>query len=70
MPDLDGCALLAQVRALGRSRGRDVRALALTAHADDDHRTRALAAGFHMHMSKPFEFDGLVQAVARLRPET
>jgi signal transduction histidine kinase len=70
MPDLDGCALLAQVRALGHSRGRDVRALALTAHADDDHRTQALAAGFHMHMSKPFEFDGLVQAVAKLRPET
>jgi signal transduction histidine kinase len=70
MPDLDGCALLAQVRALGRSRGRDVRALALTAHADDDHRTQALAAGFHMHMSKPFEFDGLVRAIAELRPKT
>jgi CheY-like chemotaxis protein len=39
-------------------------AAAVTAHARDDERARALAAGFQMHLTKPIDPTALARAVA------
>ena len=46
MPDVDGYELLKRVRALGPDRGGRIPAIALTAFARSEDRTRALRAGF------------------------
>ena len=64
MPDVDGYELLRRVRALGHSRGGRLPAIALTAFARSEDRTRALRAGFLVHVSKPVEASELVATVA------
>jgi PAS domain S-box-containing protein len=64
MPDIDGFQLLRRVRALGEARGGKLPAIALTAFARSEDRTRALSAGFLVHLSKPIEPSELVATVA------
>ncbi len=64
MPDVDGYELLRRVRALGQARGGRLPAIALTAFARSEDRTRALRAGFLLHVSKPVEPSELVATVA------
>jgi PAS domain S-box-containing protein len=64
MPDADGFELLRRVRALGPDRGGKVPAIALTAFARSEDRTRALRAGFLVHVSKPVDPSELVATVA------
>jgi CheY-like chemotaxis protein len=64
MPDLDGYQLLRKVRELGPKRGGMLPAVALTAFARSEDRTRALRAGFLVHVSKPIETAELVATVA------
>jgi signal transduction histidine kinase/ActR/RegA family two-component response regulator len=64
MPDVDGYELLKHVRALGYARGGKIPAVALTAFARSEDRTRALRAGFLAHVSKPVEPSELVATVA------
>ncbi len=64
MPEVDGYELLRRVRRLGRSRGGDVPIIALTAFARSEDRTRALQAGFSVHIAKPIEPSELVATVA------
>ena len=64
MPDVDGYELLRKVRALGTARGGRLPAIALTAFARSEDRTRALHAGFLVHVSKPIEPSELVATVA------
>ncbi len=64
MPDADGFELLRRVRALGAERGGNTPAIALTAFARSEDRTRALRAGFLAHLSKPVEPSELVATVA------
>jgi PAS domain S-box-containing protein len=66
MPDVDGFALLAQLRALGRTAGGNVPAVALTAFARSEDRLRALEAGFGAHISKPVEPTELIATVAAM----
>ena len=69
MPDHDGYELISRLRALPR--GQSVPAVALTALARSEDRTRALRAGFQMHVPKPVDFAELVavvQNLASLRP--
>jgi signal transduction histidine kinase/ActR/RegA family two-component response regulator len=70
MPDVDGYELLRRVRALGQSRGGKVPAVALTAFARSEDRTRALRAGFLVHVSKPVEPSELVATVASVACRT
>ena len=65
MPAENGYALIGKVRALGPDRGA-IPAVALTAHAGIEHRVRALAAGYQMHVRKPVEPGELVAVVAGL----
>ena len=64
MPDIDGFELLRRVRALGHARGGRVPAIALTAFARSEDRTRALRAGFLAHLPKPIALPELVATVA------
>ncbi|MDL2355470.1 MAG: ATP-binding protein, partial [Pseudomonadota bacterium] len=62
MPDMDGFALLAELRR----RGCTVPALALTAFARSEDRLRALESGFAAHIAKPVEPSELIATVADL----
>jgi len=70
MPDIDGFELLRRVRALGQARGGKLPAIALTAFARSEDRTRALRAGFLVHLSKPVEPSELVATVAAVAGRT
>jgi PAS domain S-box-containing protein len=70
MPDTDGFELLKQIRALGAARGGRLPAIALTAFARSEDRTRALRAGFLVHVSKPVEPSELVATVASVAGRT
>jgi CheY-like chemotaxis protein len=65
MPEADGYLLLHEVRRLPAECGADLPVIALTAYAAPEDRTRALRAGFHAHIGKPFTPDTLVSAIAR-----
>lgn len=66
MPGEDGFALIRKLRSWPNDQGGAVPAVALTAYARLEDRARAIAAGFHMHLSKPVEPPALIEAVARL----
>jgi signal transduction histidine kinase len=64
MPDMDGTAVLRRMRARLGAAGRTFRAIALSAHASDEHRARSRAAGFQLHLVKPFAIEALVRTIA------
>jgi PAS domain S-box-containing protein len=64
MPEMDGYALLRELR--GRSEFTWIPAAAVTAYARAEDRRQALLAGFQMHVAKPIEPDELVAVVASL----
>ena len=66
MPGEDGYTLIRTVRALPPERGGRIPAVALTAHACAGDRTRALLAGFHLHVPKPVEAPALAAVIASL----
>jgi signal transduction histidine kinase/CheY-like chemotaxis protein len=66
MPGEDGFSLIRKIRALPAAHGGEVPAVALTAYARPDDRTRALLAGFQLHIPKPVEPAELIAAVASL----
>jgi CheY-like chemotaxis protein len=66
MPDEDGYSLIRSIRTSPQAETKDIPAIALTAFARNEDRTRALVAGFNVHMSKPVEPTALVRAVAEL----
>jgi CheY-like chemotaxis protein len=66
MPEHDGYELIAQVRSRLAERGGNLPAIALTAYARAEDRTRALDAGFQMHVSKPVDPAELITALASL----
>jgi signal transduction histidine kinase/ActR/RegA family two-component response regulator len=69
MPGEDGYAFIRQVRALPPERGGRTPAAALTAYARDEDRTRALAAGYQLHIAKPFSPGDLIAAVSDLQSQ-
>jgi K+-sensing histidine kinase KdpD/CheY-like chemotaxis protein len=66
MPGRDGCELIRDIRAMPSTHLATLPAAAVTADARDDERDRALAAGFHMHLTKPVHPAALARAVASL----
>lgn len=65
MPEVDGYSFLKRVRELPLEEGGAVQAVALTAFARSEDRTRALLEGFLMHLPKPVEPAELVTVVAK-----
>ena len=67
MPEVDGYEFLRRVRALGPENGGKIPAVALTALARSEDRTRALLAGYIAHVSKPadpFELAATIASIA------
>jgi PAS domain S-box-containing protein len=54
MPEMNGYELISRIRQLDLEHGGRTPAVALTAYAGIDDRKRALAAGYGMHIPKPF----------------
>jgi hypothetical protein len=70
MPQVDGYEFLKQVRLQGVHDGQRLPAIALTALARSEDRTRALMAGYLMHVSKPVEPQELVATIASVAGRT
>jgi CheY-like chemotaxis protein len=66
MPDKDGYELIRELRRQPSAHGGRIPAIALTAFARSGDRTRALLAGFQLHLSKPIEAPELLAAIASL----
>jgi signal transduction histidine kinase/ActR/RegA family two-component response regulator len=66
MPNEDGYALIARVRALPTEDGGATPAVALSAYGRPQDRLRAIAAGFNMHVPKPVDPGELTTIVADL----
>jgi CheY-like chemotaxis protein len=62
----DGYALIQHVRA-AEPPARHLLAIALTAHARDEDRARALGSGFDAHVPKPADPSELVRLIVRHR---
>jgi signal transduction histidine kinase len=70
MPGVDGYELLRRVRALGADRGGRIPAIALTAFARSEDRTKALHVGYLAHVAKPVEPAELAITVASVAGRT
>jgi len=70
MSEMDGYALISQVRKLPAECGGKIPAAALTAYAGIEDRKRALLAGYQMHIPKPVAPTDLTSAVARLASDS
>jgi signal transduction histidine kinase len=66
MPEMDGYALIEQVRALDPNLGGRVPAVAVTAYASTQDRLRALHAGYQNHIAKPVEPEELAAVITSL----
>ena len=70
MPNEDGYDLIRKVRALDTEKGGNLPAVALTAFARSEDRTRAALAGFQTHLPKPVEVSELIAVVANFAGRT
>ncbi|MBR8836764.1 MAG: response regulator [Stigonema ocellatum SAG 48.90 = DSM 106950] len=66
MPGMDGYSLIQQIRKWTPQKGGGIPAIAITAYAGEINQQQAFAAGFQMHISKPFEPEELVEAIGQL----
>jgi PAS domain S-box-containing protein len=64
MPDVDGYALIAEVRKRDVIAGRRTPAIAATAYRGQEDRARVLAAGFDAYLKKPMDAATLTATVA------
>ena len=68
MPDEDGLQLVRKLRALERTQGGMIPAVALSGFTGAEDRRRGYAAGFQEYLTKPVEADLLVKRLASLAP--
>ncbi len=66
LPGEDGYSLIRQIRGLSAAEGGRIPAVALTAYARAEDRTRSLLAGFQSHVPKPAEPTELLAVIAAL----
>ena len=66
LPDMDGYQLIERIRALSPDAGGAMPAVAVTAFARVEDRTRALRAGYQAHVAKPVQPSELLATVASL----
>lgn len=66
MPVMNGYDLIKAIRELPTDKGGETPAIALTAFARSEDRTRSIRAGFQLHLSKPVEAAELLASVASL----
>jgi signal transduction histidine kinase/ActR/RegA family two-component response regulator len=66
MPGEDGYSLMKRLSTLSVADGGGIPSVALTAYSRAEDRTKALAAGFTTHISKPVNPDDLIAAIANV----
>ena len=66
MPERDGYQLIQDVRRLAPDVGGKTPAIALTAFARSEDRTRSMVSGFQVHLAKPVETHELMATVSSL----
>ncbi|HEY9662757.1 MAG TPA: ATP-binding protein, partial [Allocoleopsis sp.] len=66
MPNMDGYALVRQMRSHPPDQNGAIPAIALTAYAGEIDRQQALSAGFQQHMTKPIDPELLMQTILAL----
>jgi signal transduction histidine kinase/CheY-like chemotaxis protein len=66
MPEMDGYALIQEIRALPPNQGGNIQAIALTAYAGEINQQQILQAGFQKHLTKPIEPAKLAMVIANL----
>lgn len=64
LPSEDGYSLMNRVKTFEAARGVHIPAIAVTVCARECDRTRAIAAGFCRHVSKPLDIDAFLGTVA------
>ena len=70
MPGKDGYQLIRDIRNLPALQGGETLAIALTALAGSGDRTRALIAGYQMHLAKPVDSHELIATIGSLKGRT
>lgn len=65
MPEMNGYELLQQVRALPSQQDKPIKAIALTAFAQQEDEDKAIQAGFQAYLSKPLNLVDLVTAIVK-----
>jgi CheY-like chemotaxis protein len=65
MPEEDGYGLIRRIRALEHESEGAIPAVAITAYAKEEDRTRALSSGYQIYLAKPIELTELVSVVAK-----
>ncbi len=63
LPEMDGYQLIEQIRRKDSAEGGGILAVALTAFARSEDRTRAFLAGYQAHLAKPIESAELVATI-------
>ncbi|HEX8071288.1 MAG TPA: response regulator [Pyrinomonadaceae bacterium] len=66
LPVMDGIEATRRIRT--QDGARDVLIVALTAHHETEYRKNALAAGCDAYLTKPIDFDWLIDLLGRLLP--
>jgi CheY-like chemotaxis protein len=66
MPEKDGYQFIREVRRLPATHGGETPAIALSAFAHSEDRTRAMMAGYQVHLSKPVESNELAVSIDSL----
>ena len=66
LPRLDGIAATRRIRE--HEEMRDTLIVALTAHHETEYRANALSAGCDAYLTKPIDFDWLIDLLSRLLP--
>ena len=68
MPEMDGLEATAAIREQEKSTGRHLPIVALTAHALKGDAERCLRAGMDAYVSKPIQFQDLLETIEKLCP--
>ncbi len=66
MAEIDGYALMQQIRARPPAQGGTIQAIALTAYAAEIDQQKALQSGYQKHLTKPLKLEQLVSALLSL----
>jgi CheY-like chemotaxis protein len=70
MPGKDGYQFIRELRQIAQDIGKKFPAVALTAFARSEDRTRAMMAGYQVHIAKPIEPQELLATVGSLAGRT
>ena len=66
LPQGSGYSIIRQIRARPADKGGNIPAIALTAFSEARYRTRALLAGFQVHIAKPVGLKDIINVVAEV----